>query len=99
MTTKIIIIKMIKTENIFDTGIGIMFSRQCLDHAITGTMWIIQRLKGVHEGHAVVISTFKRKLAVGLLTIKNIILIKIIFTQISVRATHTHLCNDQHSKG
>lgn len=98
MTTKINTIKMIKTENIFETGIDIMFSRQCLDHAIA-TMWINQRLKGVHEGHAIVISTFQRKLAAGLLTNKNIILSKIIFTQISVRATHTHLCNDQHSKG
>ena len=36
MTTKINIIKMIKTENIFEIGIDIrvMLSRQCLDHAI-----------------------------------------------------------------
>lgn len=40
-----------------------------LDHAI-GAMWINQRLKGVHEDHAIVISTFHRKLAAGLLTIK-----------------------------
>lgn len=46
-----------------------MFSRQCSDHA-NGTMWINQRSKGVHESHAIVISTFQRILAAGLLLLK-----------------------------